>query len=123
MRGVARAGYEDLDFNESSSAVSSPVLRQAIMMALDRETMAADVLAPYGVTAAPSKTGSTFPVRSRLRSRRHGYDKPAPAAALTVLASNGYTFSDGTLYRPGWQARGSLAVRAPPIPWRNNSAP
>jgi ABC-type transport system substrate-binding protein len=76
------------------------VLRQAIMMALDRTTMAADVLAPYGVRAAPVENRLYLPGETAYQADGTAYDKPAPAAALALLSAHGYTFSDGTLHRP-----------------------
>ena len=69
--GVASASYEDLDFNQSSPPLSSPVLRQAVMMALDRQTMAADVLSPYGAAAAPVENRDLPARGNRVQSRRH----------------------------------------------------
>jgi peptide/nickel transport system substrate-binding protein len=100
VRGMASAAYEDLDFNQASPLLSSPVLRQAIMMALDRTTMAADVLAPYGVPAAPVENRLYLPGQAGYSADGTGYDKPGPAAALTLLTSQGYTFTNGTLYSP-----------------------
>jgi peptide/nickel transport system substrate-binding protein len=100
VRGVATASYEDLDFNQSSASLSSPVLRQAIMMALDRSTMAADVLAPYGLSAVPVENRLYLPGESGYSADGTGYDKPSPAAALALLTANGYTFTGGALHRP-----------------------
>ncbi len=101
--GVASASYEDLDFNESSPPLSSPVLRQAIMMALDRTTMAADVLAPYGLRAAPVESRLYLPGERGYKADGTAYDNPAPAAALALLSAHGYTFSNGALHLPDGQ--------------------
>ncbi len=102
--GVASASYEDLDFNQSSPAVSSPVLRQAIMLALDRKTMADDVLSPYGAAAAPVENRLYLPGEAGYKADGTAYDQPAPAAALALLAGHGYTFSAGTLHGPDGKA-------------------
>jgi peptide/nickel transport system substrate-binding protein len=102
--GAASASYEDLDFNQSSPALSSPVLRQAIMMALDRTTMAADVLAPYRAAPAPMENRLYLPGETGYKADGTAYDKPAPAAALALLSAHGYSFTAGVLHRPGGEA-------------------
>ncbi len=103
--GVASASYEDLEFNESSPSLSSPVLRQAIMMALDRTTMVADVLTPLRDSRRRRwKTGSYLPGGPGYKADGSAYDNPGPAAALALLAAHGYKFSDGALHRPDGQA-------------------
>ncbi|HXW77901.1 MAG TPA: ABC transporter substrate-binding protein, partial [Acidimicrobiales bacterium] len=49
VRAVASNYYEDLDFNETGAMLSSPALREAIMMALDRGGMATELLGSYGL--------------------------------------------------------------------------
>ena len=100
VRGVATGSYEDLDFNEASPSLSTPVLRQAIMIALDRTTMASDVLGPYGVVASPVENRLYLPGEPGYNADGSGYDQPAQSAALALLAANGYTFTNDTLYSP-----------------------
>jgi ABC-type transport system substrate-binding protein len=102
--GVASAGYEDLEFNEASPWLSSPVLRQAIMMALDRTTMAAGVLTPFGITAVPVENRFLLPGEPGYKADGSAYDKPGPAAALALLEAHGYKLTNGALYRPDGQA-------------------
>ena len=104
VRAVASAAYEDLDFNERSSSVSSPVLRQAIMMALDRTSMADSVLTPYGLSAAPVENRLFLPGEAGYQADGTAFDKPAPAVALALLAAHGFTFSAGALHRPDGRA-------------------
>lgn len=101
--GVASASYEDLEFNEASPSLSSPVLRQAIMMALDRTTMAADMLTPFGITATPVENRFLLPGEPGYEADGSASDKPGPTAALALLATHGYKLSDGALHRPDGQ--------------------
>jgi ABC-type transport system substrate-binding protein len=100
VRGVASSSYEDLDFNQSSPSAPDAVLRQAVMLALDRTTLAADVLGPYGMAASPVENRIYLPGEAGYRADGTGYGNPAPTAALALLAANGYTFTNGTLDRP-----------------------
>ena len=102
--GVASASYEDLEFNEASPPLSSPVLRQAIMLALDRTTMAAGVLTPFGLAATPVENRLLLPGQPGYKADGSAYDKPAPAGALALLAAHGYKFTNGALHRPDGQA-------------------
>ena len=102
--GVASASYEDLEFNEASPSLSSPVLRQAGMMALDRTTMVADVLTPLGIAATPVENRFLLPGGPGYKADGSAYDNPGPAAALALLAAHGYKLNDGALHRPDGQA-------------------
>ncbi len=102
--GVASASYEDLEFNEASPTLSSPVLRQAIMMAVDRTTMVADVLTPFGVAATPVENRFLLPGEPGYDADGSAYDKPNPTAALALLAAHGYKLSDGALHGADGQA-------------------
>lgn len=102
--GVASASYEDLEFNEASPSLSSPVVRQAITMALDRTTMVADVLTPFGIAATPVENRFLLPGEPGYKPDGSAYDNPGPAPALALLAAHGYKLSDGALHRPDGQA-------------------
>jgi hypothetical protein len=70
------------------------------MIALDRTTMVSDVLAPYGVVASPVENRLYLPDEPGYNADGSGYDQPAQSAALALLAANGYTFTNDTLYSP-----------------------
>jgi peptide/nickel transport system substrate-binding protein len=111
VEAVASNFYEDLDFNEVGGPLSSPVLREAVMMALDRSGMASDVLGPYGLAT------TTVDNRAYLRGQPGyspdgaSYDQAAPAAAVNLLEAKGYTLKGNVLRSPaGIPVRLSLFV-------------
>ena len=106
VRAVASSFYEDLDMNEASGPLASPVLRRAITMALDRDSMATQLLSPYGLAAAPVEDRVFLPGNPGYSDDGAGYDKPAPAAAMHLLTANGYSLSGGVLHGPGTQNPG-----------------
>lgn len=113
IEAVASATFEDLDFNEINSPLSSPVLRDALMMAVDRATMATNVLGPYGLAADPVENRALLPGEPGYNDDGASYDLPAPAAALELLEANGYTLAGNELSSPGGgPVRLSLAVSA-----------
>ncbi len=99
-RPVATNFYEDLDFNEAGTLLSSPSLREAIMMALDRGGMASELLASYGLAATPVENRVYLAGEPGYTDDGGGYDRPAPAAAIHLLAASGYKLADGVLYSP-----------------------
>ncbi len=103
VRAVASNFYEDLDMNEASGPLASPVLRRAIMMSLDRDSMATQLLSPYGIAATPVEDRFFLPGNPGYAANGASYDAPAPAAAIHLLTANGYSFSDGILHRPDGQ--------------------
>jgi len=100
---LASSFYEDLDFDEASGPLKSPLLRQAIMMAMDRAAMASTVLGPYGLAAKAVDNRALLPGEPGYQSNGHAYELPAPAAALQLLRANGYTEAGGTLVAPNGQ--------------------
>lgn len=105
--------YEDLDFNEADHLLAQPVLRQAIMMATERGTMAADVLAPYGLPATPVENRFFLPGSAGYVDDGGAYDKADSATAGHLLAQAGYTMVGDVLRTPAGKAVDlSLAVAA-----------
>ena len=100
VRAVASNFYEDLDFNEAGTLLSSPALREAIMMALDRGGMATELLASYGLAATPVENRVYLAGEPGYTDDGASYDRPAPATAIHLLAASGYKLSDGVLYDP-----------------------
>jgi peptide/nickel transport system substrate-binding protein len=100
VRAVASAAYEDLDFNEASGAFRHEILRQAVMMAVDRAGMASTVLGPYGLTT-PVENRVLLPGAPGSFPNGTSFDQPQPSAALQVLTAAGYTQSGATLEAPG----------------------
>jgi peptide/nickel transport system substrate-binding protein len=113
VRAVASNFYEDLDMNEAGGPLSSPRLRHAIMMAVDRASMATALLTPYGMAATPVEDRVFLPGNPGYTDDGKSYDQPAPAAAIRLLTSSGYTMSGGTLEGPnGHPVDLSLMVEA-----------
>ena len=100
VRATASNFYEDLDMNEATGPLSNPLLRQAIMMALDRGSMATELLAPYGMAATPVENRVYLPGNPGYSDDGASFDQPAPAAAIRLLTSGGYTLTGGTLETP-----------------------
>ena len=103
VRAVASNFYEDLDMNEAGGPLAAPLLRRAIMMALDRATMATELLAPYGIAASPVENRVFLPGSPGYADDGPGYDQPAPAAAIRLLTASGYTLAGGDLDSPSGQ--------------------
>jgi peptide/nickel transport system substrate-binding protein len=103
VRAVASNSYEDLDMNEAAGPLSNVVLRRAIMMSLDRASMATELLTPYGMPATSVENRVFLPGNPGYTDDGAGYDQPAPAAALHLLTSSGYRLSGGSLERPDGQ--------------------
>jgi peptide/nickel transport system substrate-binding protein len=113
VRAVASSDYEDLDMNEAGTPLSGPVLRQAIMMALDRGSMATELLTPYGMPATPVENRVFLPGNPGYADDGASYDQPTPAAAIHLLTANGYKLTAGTLEKPDGQPVDlSLVVQA-----------
>lgn len=103
VQPVLSSLYEDLDFNERSGLLAQPVLRQAIMMAVDRTAIASDVLGAYGLAGAPVEDRVFPPGSDGYRADGSAYDHAQPAAALKLLAQSGYKLSSQALTAPGGQ--------------------
>ena len=97
---VASADYEDLDFNQAAGPLKSAVLRQAVMLAVDRAGMASSLLEPYSLAAKPVENRALLPGQPGYSPDGAAFDQPAPAAALQLLSSAGYSQSAGTLEAP-----------------------
>jgi ABC-type transport system substrate-binding protein len=77
VKAVASNIYEDLDFNEVGSPLASPVLREAVMMALNRAAMSTELLGPYDLATTivdnrvylPGEPG--YAPMGRAMTRRH----------------------------------------------------
>jgi peptide/nickel transport system substrate-binding protein len=97
---VASNFYEDLDFNEIGGPLSSPLLREAVMMALNRSGMASELLGPYGL--ATTSVDNRVYLRGQPGYAPDGatYDEAAPAAALKLLEAKGYTLKGNVLKGP-----------------------
>jgi peptide/nickel transport system substrate-binding protein len=117
-RGLARPAvwtsrYEDLDFNEAIAPFSDAVLRAAVMMALDRTTMAASVAGTFGAPPSPVENRVFLPGETGYVDDGSPYDKPAAAAALQFLSRAGYVVGGSRLYTSrGFPVSVSLAVNA-----------
>lgn len=96
--------YEDLDFNQARGPLAQPVLRQAIMMATDRASMAAQVLGPFGLSATPVEDRLFLPGSPGYAADGSAYDHADPTGASGALAKAGYTMTGGTLHTPAGQA-------------------
>jgi peptide/nickel transport system substrate-binding protein len=94
---LASARYEDLDFNEDIAPFSDPLVREAVMLAVDRATMLSTVSASYGVPVAPVENRIYLPGEPGYVDDGSNYDTPSTAAALKLLASKGYSLDNGTL--------------------------
>lgn len=101
VHAVASSLYEDLDFNERAGFLPGRPLRQAIMMAVDRSTMAEDVLGPFGLPTAPVENRAFLAGQPGYVDDGATYDQADPAGALSLLAAAGYTSSGGALHAPG----------------------
>ena len=100
VRAMASNFYEDLDMNEATGPLSNPLLRQAIMMSLDRGSMATELLTPYGMAATPVENRVYLPGNPGYSDDGASFDQPAPAAAIRLLTAGGYTLTGGTLETP-----------------------
>ena len=103
VRAVASNLYEDLDMNEATGPLSNPLLRRAIMMSLDRDSMATQLLSPYGLAATPVENRVFLPGNPGYTDNGASYDQPDPAAAIHLLTAAGYSRVGATLERPGGQ--------------------
>jgi peptide/nickel transport system substrate-binding protein len=95
---VASNFYEDLDFNEVGGPLSSPVLREAVTMALNRDGMAAELLGPYGLATTVVDNRVYLPGEPGYVADGASYDQPQPSAAVQLLAAHGYKLT-GTVMR------------------------
>jgi peptide/nickel transport system substrate-binding protein len=100
VEAVASNFYEDLDFNEVGSPLSSPVLREAVMMALNRSGMASELLGPYGLATTIMDNRVYLPGEPGYAPNGASYDQAAPAAAVKLLESKGYTLKGNVLKSP-----------------------
>jgi peptide/nickel transport system substrate-binding protein len=108
---VASSQYEDLDFNEKAGPLRSAVLREAVMMAVDRAAMATAVLGPYGLAAKPVDNRVLLAGSPGYVPEGAAYDEPRPAEALQLLAAHGYTrHSEGLVGPKGIPVHLSLYV-------------
>jgi len=83
------------------------------MMALDRSSMATEVLTPYGLAASSVENRIFLPGAPGFTEDGASYDVPAPAAAIHLLSSGGYRLSGGILTGPtGAPVSLSLVVEA-----------
>jgi len=103
VQPVASATYEDLDFNEAAGPFRSAVLREAVMMSVDRGGMATSALGPYGLGAKPVENRLLLPGAPGYSANGTNFDQPAPSSALRLLAAAGYTVTGGHLEAPGGQ--------------------
>jgi peptide/nickel transport system substrate-binding protein len=117
VEAVASNFYEDLDFNEMGSPLSSPVLRDAVMMALNRAGMATELLGPYGLATTIVDNRVYLPGEPGYAADGASYDQAAPAAAVELLESKGYTLKGNVLEtRTGSPVQLSLFVgQADPV--------
>jgi peptide/nickel transport system substrate-binding protein len=97
---VASNFYEDLDFNEVRGPLLSPVLREAVMMALNRSGMASELLGPYGLATTSVDNRVYLRGQPGYAPNGAGYDQAAPAAALKLLEAKGYTLKGNVLKSP-----------------------
>jgi peptide/nickel transport system substrate-binding protein len=103
LRVVPTSLYEALDFNERARPFSNPVVRHAIMLALDRSAMVASIFGPYGAQAAqasPVEDRAYVPGAPGYVDGGAAYDKGDPAGALNLLTNAGYIMAGNTLYAP-----------------------
>lgn len=100
VEAVATNFYEDLDFNEVASPLSSPVLREAVMMALNRAGMATELLGPYGLATTIDDNRVYLPGEPGYAPDGASYDQAAPAAAVQLLEAKGYTEKANVLESP-----------------------
>jgi len=117
VEAVASNFYEDLDFNEMGSPLSSPVLREAVMMALNRAGMATELLGPYGLATTTVDNRVYLPGEPGYAPDGASYDQAALAAAVELLESKGYTLKGNVLEtRTGSPVQLSLFVeQADPV--------
>ena len=103
VRAVASNLYEDLDMNEASGPLSNPLLRRAIMMSLDRDSMATQLLSPYGLPATPVENRVFLPGNPGYTDNGANYDQPDSSRSHPSV-DGGRLFAVGaTLERPGGQ--------------------
>jgi len=100
VEAVASNFYEDLDFNEVGSPLSSPVLREAVMMALNRAGMATELLGPYGLATTIVDNRVYLPGEPGYSPDGASYDQAAPVAAVKLLQAKGYTLKGNVLESP-----------------------
>ncbi len=100
VRAMASNFYEDLDMNEAAAPLSNPLLRRAVMMSLDRGSLATELLTPYRMAAMPVENRVALPGNPGYSDDGASFDQPDPAAALRLLAAAGYTLTAGTLETP-----------------------
>ena len=101
VQAVASSLYEDLDFNEAAGPFASALLREAVMLAVDRSAMATTVLGGYGLAAKPVENRVLLPGEPGYFPNGSSFDQPAPSTALDLLSSAGYTGTGGALRYPG----------------------
>jgi len=100
VEAVASNFYEDLDFNEAGVPMSSPLLREAVMMALNRASMSSELLGPYGLATTIVDNRAYLPGEPEYAPDGAAYDQAAPAAALQLLKAKGYTLTGNVLEGP-----------------------
>jgi len=100
VQPVASALYEDLDFNEAAGPFTSKVLREAVMMSVDRNGMASSFLGGFGLSAKPLENRVLLPGAPGYFPDGDTFDQPAPSTALQVLAAAGYNEVGGRLRGP-----------------------
>ena len=73
-RAFGRSGRQQFlrgpRFQRVGQPLSSPVLREAVMMALNRAGMATELLGPYGLATTIVDNRVYLPRRARVRTRR-----------------------------------------------------
>lgn len=113
VKAVASVLYEDLDFNQRTGLLAAPVVRHAIMLALDRTSMGSVTLGPYGLASTPVENRVFLPGSPGYVADGSNYDSPQAPVALQLLEKAGYKLAGQVLHAPGGEAVDlSLEVQA-----------
>lgn len=94
--------FEHLDFNQTNVWLKDPAIRQAIMLAVDRNQLIAKTVGQFDTTVKPLNdrifvTGQP----GNQDNSGGGYSAADPAKAMSVLTAAGYTMTNGALMKGG----------------------
>ncbi len=94
--------FEHLDFNQSNKWLKDPAIRQAIMLAINRNQLIAKTVGQFDSSVKPLNNRMFVPGQPGFQDNSGGaYNGANLAKAKQVLAAAGYTLSGGQLTKGG----------------------
>jgi peptide/nickel transport system substrate-binding protein len=94
--------FEHLDFNQTNQWLKDPAIRQAIMLAVDRNQLIAKTVGQFDSNVKPLNNRIFVPGQPGFQDNSGGaYQAADLAKAKQVLASAGYTLNGGQLTKGG----------------------